>query len=432
MTLLPPLLEEELAKYRNSLSKENRNISEKIIPHWEVMQDITLKIIDIKNESDFRKHIGEDYLTEEYDLIIHHLEFRYHQEKIKELEYDYRTGRLAEIFDLFVETTEKGEYSPSIIMTKYKIEYEIAKSKLSKLFPKQWETFERLQKQFYDTHNLIEGKAKRKETLIDYFREKNRRKKEEVIAPGKVESTDVKPPLLKHNDELSKMSAYNLDGIYDDSSMDKSRMEVGTSETTPDKKSTEKTGTSGKTKGKQKKPDMKEYLERRAEIFKEAAIKKGQKLEIEGKLKKERVAAKRTPSVAVEPPHVESDYEDEYFSHLSSIESEEESEQESEKFRETKKILEEISESKKTAQNLLKPTQAGPAGRSQEMPAKPNEGEKEIFCLILTVLITKSIEICANTYHEERFLVQLLVVSLLFSHPLLNSADSIHVLSNQG
>ncbi|KAG5862483.1 hypothetical protein JTB14_036489 [Gonioctena quinquepunctata] len=69
-----------------------------------------------------------------------------------------------------------------------------------------------------------------------------------------------------------------------------------------------------------------------------------------------------------------SDYEDECFSHLSSIESEEESEQESEKFRETGKILKGIAENKK---KTPKTTQAGPTGRSYEMPAKPNEGEKE-------------------------------------------------------
>ncbi|KAG5863542.1 hypothetical protein JTB14_026564 [Gonioctena quinquepunctata] len=52
--------------------------------------------------------------------------------------------------------------------------------------------------------------------------------------------------------------------------------------------------------------------------------------------------------------------------------------QESEKFRETEKILKEIAENKIIAQNLPKSTQAGPAGRSHEMPAKPNGGEKEV------------------------------------------------------
>ncbi|KAG5879809.1 hypothetical protein JTB14_000245 [Gonioctena quinquepunctata] len=139
----------------------------------------------------------------------------------------------------------------------------------------------------------------------------------------------------------------------------------------------ERAVTSKTLKGKQEKPNMKEYLEKRAEIFKEAAIKKGQKFDIEEKLKKERGAAKRTPSVAVEPPLAESDYEDEYFSHPSSIESEEESEQESEKFRETEKIFKEIAENKIIAQNLPKSTQAGPAGRSHEMPAKPNGARRK-------------------------------------------------------
>ncbi|KAG5898171.1 hypothetical protein JTB14_013215 [Gonioctena quinquepunctata] len=122
---------------------------------------------------------------------------------------------------------------------------------------------------------------------------------------------------------------------------------------------------------------MKEYLERRAQIFREGANKKGQKLDIEQKLKKEREAAIQAPSVA-DSPHIESEYEDEYFSHLSSIESGEESEQESEKNRETEKILREIAKGKKTAQNLPKSTSVGPAGRSFELPAKPSEGEKEV------------------------------------------------------
>ncbi|KAG5888048.1 hypothetical protein JTB14_032857 [Gonioctena quinquepunctata] len=48
-------------------------------------------------------------------------------------------------------------------------------------------------------------------------------------------------------------------------------------------------------KGKSEKPNMKEYFEKRAEILKEAANKKGQKFDIEGKLRKERDAAKRAP-----------------------------------------------------------------------------------------------------------------------------------------
>ncbi|KAG5863162.1 hypothetical protein JTB14_006002 [Gonioctena quinquepunctata] len=134
----------------------------------------------------------------------------------------------------------------------------------------------------------------------------------------------------------------------------------------------------GISKGKSEKPNMKKYLEKRAKIFEEAAIKKGQNFDIEEKLRKERDAAKRTPSLAVEPPHTESDYGDEYFSHLSSMESEEELELESERFLETEKILEKMAGNKRIVHNLPKTTQAGPAGRSHELPAKPSEGEEEI------------------------------------------------------
>ncbi|KAG5895505.1 hypothetical protein JTB14_034821 [Gonioctena quinquepunctata] len=41
----------------------------------------------------------------------------------------------------------------------------------------------------------------------------------------------------------------------------------------------------GISKGKSEKPNMKEYLEKRAEIFKEATNKKGQKFDIEEKLR---------------------------------------------------------------------------------------------------------------------------------------------------
>ncbi|KAG5893941.1 hypothetical protein JTB14_009688 [Gonioctena quinquepunctata] len=95
---------------------------------------------------------------------------------------------------------------------------------------------------------------------------------------------------------------------------------------------------------------MEECLEKRAAIFKE-----GQKSMVNEKLKKERETAKRTPSVAA-PPRIESDYEDEYFSHLPSIESEEESEQKSERFQETEKILRKIAEDKNIAQNLPEST----------------------------------------------------------------------------
>ncbi|KAG5863783.1 hypothetical protein JTB14_034377 [Gonioctena quinquepunctata] len=270
-------------------------------------------MIDIQNVRDFEEQIGENCSKEEYDSIVHHIEFKCIQVQIKAIEYDYRTRRLEAIFELFVDTMEEGEYTPSILIEEYETEYKIAE--------------------------------------FDFFVENNGRREGKALTTGNAESTDDKPPLLKPNEELSKMSAHNLDGIYDDSSMDKSNMEVGSSETTPNRNRIERAGTSKASKGKQEKPNMKEYLEKRAEGD----------------------AAKRTSSVTVESPHIESDHD-----HLSSIESKEESEQESERFRETEKILEEIAEDKKLAQNLLKSTQAGPAGRSYELPAKPNEGEKEV------------------------------------------------------
>ncbi|KAG5861729.1 hypothetical protein JTB14_004336 [Gonioctena quinquepunctata] len=408
---LPNDLIGELKKFYVSLKDEKTTKEELLNPvESKVMKYVTKGMEKIKNVEDFNKYIGEDYNTIEYDSILGKIENPKLRVKIKNIEHLYRAIRLENVFRMYWDSIQADTYIPNINIDEYDIELAEADTILKRMDPKLWKKFSIMGKKYCDEHTRYKVDKSTKENLIDYCIENNDediakkeeeegalyqrlyrldqedlRKREEKWKKEELKynlrekiKKEEKPPLLKHNDELNKMSAYNLDGIYDDSSMDKSRMEVGTSETTPDKKSTEKTGTSGKSKGKQKKPDMKEYLGRRAEIFKEAASKKGQKLEIEGKLKKERVAAKRTPSVAVEPPHVESDYEDEYFSHLSSIESEEESEQESEKFREAKKILEEISESKKTAQNLMKPTQAGPAGRSQEMPAKPNEGEKEV------------------------------------------------------
>ncbi|KAG5892495.1 hypothetical protein JTB14_015405 [Gonioctena quinquepunctata] len=70
-------------------------------------------------------------------------------------------------------------------------------------------------------------------------------------------------------------------------------------------------------------------------------------------------------------------YEDEYFSHLSSIESKEESERNSERFLETEKILRKITEEKNKAQNLPKPTQAGPAGKPQVLPTSSNKEEND-------------------------------------------------------
>ncbi|KAG5898718.1 hypothetical protein JTB14_020912 [Gonioctena quinquepunctata] len=53
---------------------------------------------------------------------------------------------------------------------------------------------------------------------------------------------------------------------------------------------------------------MKEYLDRRAQIFEEAA-KEGQKSTMDEKLKKERKEAKQTPSLAVVLAHMETGQE---------------------------------------------------------------------------------------------------------------------------
>ncbi|KAG5863467.1 hypothetical protein JTB14_028421 [Gonioctena quinquepunctata] len=97
------------------------------------------------------------------------------------------------------------------------------------------------------------------------------------------------------------------------------------------------------------------------------------------KLKKEREAAKQTPSVAAASSHTEFDnYEDLYFSYLSSIESEEGSEQNSERFQETENILRKIAEEKnKKGQNTSKLIPAGSAGESHELPTKSNEEKRE-------------------------------------------------------
>ncbi|KAG5884913.1 hypothetical protein JTB14_034111 [Gonioctena quinquepunctata] len=105
------------------------------------------------------------------------------------------------------------------------------------------------------------------------------------------------------------------------------------------KKEAEKREASGKAqktpeipKIKPKKPNMKDYLEKRAAIFKEAANKEGQKSTMDETLKKKRETAKLTPSLAAAsppPPMVTDNYEYEYFSHLSSIKSDEELEQNS-------------------------------------------------------------------------------------------------------
>ncbi|KAG5862795.1 hypothetical protein JTB14_025163 [Gonioctena quinquepunctata] len=327
-----------------------------------------------KEADDFEQLIGEAYLGAPYRLTKQIMQktqnspmFAYPGRKqalrnVYEKEYYYRRGKYRQVVKWIVDIISQNQTKTIGNEHKYKCEQENVLAHLKEADHKNYTIFMR---------NMEEKQKREKQGSQTPSTVRNKEKKK-AAAPGREKSTDVKPPPLKVDIELSKMSSHNLDGIYDDSSMDKSKMEGGSSETTPNKNRIGKAGTSGKPKEKQKKPDMKEYLERRAQIFREGANKKGQKLDIEQKLKKEREAAKQAPRVD-DSPHIESDYEDEYFSHLSSIESGEESEQESEKFRETEKILREIAKDKKTPQNLPKSTSVEPAGRSsncQRSPAK--------------------------------------------------------------
>ncbi|KAG5868063.1 hypothetical protein JTB14_022698 [Gonioctena quinquepunctata] len=138
----------------------------------------------IVNLNDFEVYFEDDYDTEEYDSKLFHTQ--------------YRIQKLEHIFRLFADTIQDDEYIPFLILENYEEEQKVGKRKLKKLYPEQWNKFEKMQKEYRNKYK-IESKSKRK-TLLDYLiknntgknRQSQKKKKKEIKIHTPIEKTEEK------------------------------------------------------------------------------------------------------------------------------------------------------------------------------------------------------------------------------------------------
>ncbi|KAG5878508.1 hypothetical protein JTB14_004079 [Gonioctena quinquepunctata] len=187
---------------------------------------------------------------------------------------------------MYWESIQADEYKPSIIIEEYDTELEIANSILGKKYPMLWKNFTRMRRKYCKEHKAYTVNRSTKETSIDYF--------------------------IENNEDIAKKE---------------------TAQTPPKTKKSKRLKRNGTEKSKKERKNFK---------------RSQKKSLMDGK--NERKTDKQTSSLDVAPTRIETDkYEDEYFSHISSIESDDEPELNSVRFPEAEKVLRKITQGKNNA-----------------------------------------------------------------------------------
>ncbi|KAG5898384.1 hypothetical protein JTB14_015815 [Gonioctena quinquepunctata] len=197
---LPNELVGELKKFYTSLKNEERTPKEDLSSTSnEVIKYITQKMMKIENSEDFGRNFGNHYFTVKYDSILDNIKDKNLREKIKKIEHLYRAIRLGDMFRMYWESIQKDEYQPSIIIEEYNTELQTANRILGKKYPKLWKKFARMGKKYCEEHKTYTVKRSMKETLVDYFIEKNEdiEKKGTAQTPPKIQSKVVEEPIEK-------------------------------------------------------------------------------------------------------------------------------------------------------------------------------------------------------------------------------------------
>ncbi|KAG5878443.1 hypothetical protein JTB14_027494 [Gonioctena quinquepunctata] len=189
----------ELRKFHASIKRKKEIAKEKLIPtSEEVMVHATREMEKIANVKDFEKDFGEDWCPDESETILFYSKDQNLRGKIRELELIYRTNRLKDVFHEYYERIQEDEYT-CMLFGDYEDELEDSKSILKKKFSENCKKYGKLRKEFHKNYEQCTVNKSTKETLIDYFIEKNKdiAKKGAAQTPPKTQSTGVEAPSEK-------------------------------------------------------------------------------------------------------------------------------------------------------------------------------------------------------------------------------------------